>query len=382
MPRFIPIKEVVRLPMLGSFDHLERSKGRYLTWSKYVWQDMDMNVIKVPIRQVFHINKRTNTIELPCNFLQLCSVNVIDKCGVFYPVYRNESLKGVDIVDIAADKDCACEYKCGYKMCNTIKGYEAVRSCKSDYTPDGEVIEFDCVDRKAIDDQGFLYEQTQYPLRVYYSGVWTETVLHTENKKLCQIEVDEHGCACDTEENINNICGCCGIDEQIPFGGDANTPPNANDKTWIYYCNSKLDWFSTQCGNYPYGMNPHCNNIYNISELGNRLIFPHNFGFDKVMIRYYADINLNDLQIPFMAVDTFVMGLKWWDKKYSNNPSDLKLAEVFGRQYALMKFGLLKELNKYRIEELGKIFTPPKYIPSNILSRSGLLFGYGWNNTF
>ena len=48
-----------------------------------------------------------------------------------------------------------------------------------------------------------------------------------------------------------------------------------------------------------------------------------------------------------------------------------------------MKFGLLRELNKYRIEELGKIFTPPKFIPSNILSRSGYFFGYGFdNNTF
>lgn len=382
MSRFIHIDDVIKLPMLGERDYLMRNKGRYKTWAKYVWQDMEMSTFKSPIREVFHINKRTNTIDLPCSFLELCSVNVIDKCGVFWPVYLNDKLHD-DIVDIPSDNNCACEYKCGYKMCNTIKGYEAVVTCKKDFNPDGTEVSFTCVDRKAIDNQGFFYEQTQYPLRVYLSGVWTETVLHTENKKLCKIEVDENGCACDSKDNIEKICGACGIGNLIPTGGDANTPPNKNDNTWIYYCNSKLDWFSTQCGSYPHGMNRNCNNIYNISELGDRLIFPHNFGYDKVMIRYYADANMNDLQIPFLAVDTFVMGLKWWDKKYSNNPKDIQLSELFGKKYALMKFGLLRELNKYRIEELGKIFTPPKFIPSNILSRSGYFFGYGFdNNTF
>jgi len=368
MGRFTHINEVVKLPMLGDSDYLMRSKGRFLTWSKLVWQDMELSTIKTPRRQLFEINKRTNTIDLPCGFTQLCSVNIIDKNGLFYPVYRNDRLHD-DITEVAAADDCACEYKCGYKMCNTIKGYEAVVSTKCDKTPAGADIEFECVDRKAIDDNGFLYEQTQYPLRVYMSGVWTETVLHTENKKLCKVEVDEHGCCCDTEENINAICNACGIsgDYTPPVGGTASCPPDKNDKTWIYYCNSKADWFGVQCGNYPSGLSSECNNIYNISELGNRLIFPHNFGYDKVMVRYYVDVNLSELQIPTIAVDTFVMGLLWFDNKYSTNLKKRALANGFGNDYARMKFGLLRELNKYRIAELGKIFTPPRIIPSYVL---------------
>lgn len=379
MSRFVPINEVVMLPMLGNHDYLQRSKGRFLTWSKFVWQDMEMSVVKNPVRQMFKINKRTNTIDMPCNFLQLCSVNVKVN-GVFYPVYLNDKLHD-DLVDISASKDCACENKCGYKMCNTIKGYEAVVSVKSDYMPDGTAIDFNCVDRKAIDDNGFLYEELQYPERIYVSGVWTTTEKKTEKKKLCKVEVDENGCCMDTEENITNVCNSCGIsDYNPPVGGTANCPPNKHDKTWIYYCNSKADWFGVQCGSYPSGLQKECNNIYNISELGNRLIFPHNFGFDEVMIRFYADITTNNLMIPFIAVDTFAMGLKWYDKKFDDRGQNL--AQVYGKQYALMKFGLVKELNKYRIEELGKIFAAPKYIPSYTLGRQGIYSenDYGRNN--
>lgn len=378
MARFMHINEVIKLPMLGDGDYLMRSKGRFLTWSKLVWQDMELSIIKTPRRQFFEINKRTNTVDMPPEFTQLCSVNIMDKYGVFYPVYKNDRLHD-DMIETASAKDCACEYKCGYKLCNTIKGYEAIVSTKCDKTPEGEDIEFECVDRKAIDDNGFFYEQTQYPKRIYLSGVWTETIKYTENRKLCKVQVDANGCCCDTEENEAAICNSCGShDNNIPVGGTANCPPEENDKTWIYYCNTKMDWFGVQCGGYPFGLRSECNNIYNISELGNRLIFPHNFGHDKVMVRYYVDTNLNDLQIPLIAVDTFIMGLLWFDNKYSHNPKKQAAAANFGNQYARMKFGLLRELNKYRIAELGKIFTPPKYIPSYTLgSDNSFFFGMG-----
>lgn len=362
MPKFIHINEVIKLPMLGDQDYLFRSKGRLLSWSKFVYQDMDLSVMKVAVREEFQINKRTNSIQLPKNTLQLSSVNIRHN-GVYWPVYRNEKISD-DIVEIGASKDCACEHKCGYKLCNTIKGYEAVTSTKSDFLPDGTPISFTCIDRK-VTDKGFLLEVTQKPLRVYVSGVWTDTVLDTEEKFLCSVEVDDNGCVCDTEENINAVCGTCVSKSggNIPVGGTAELPPCEGDDTWIYWCNSKLDWFSTQCGGGCFGKKEF-NNIYNISELGDRLIFPANFGFDKVMIRYYVDVKLQDMQIPFIAVDTFVTGLLWFDHKYSTDMNKQKLAELFGSRYAKMKFGLLRELNKYRIAELGQIFSPQTYIPS------------------
>ncbi len=386
MSRFIPLSEALDLPLLGNRDYLKRAKGHLLTWAKYVYPDLNITTLKIARRQIFKINKRTNTVDMPCEFSQLCSVNVKDHCGNFLPVFLNDRLHD-DLVDIAADKDCACEYKCGYKMCNTIKGYESIVCIKSDYLPTGAAIDFKCVDRKAIDNQGFFYEEKQYPQRIYHSGVWVDTIKHTETIKLCKVEVDEHGCCCDTDVNVEAICNSCGITDnnyRPPLGGTADCPPNKHTDTWIYYCNSKLDLFWTQCGGFPIGFNRECNNIYNISELQDRLIFPWNFGHDSVMIRFYEDVDLNKLQIPLIAVDTFVMGLLWWDTRFSMNKNEQLLSIGFGKQYATMKFGLLKELNKYRIAEIGQILSPKAYIPSYVLGINNLWypqgFGYFFNN--
>ncbi len=357
MARFISLNEALDIALLGNDDVLKRSKGRLLKWAKYVYQDLNLSSMRIARREFFEINKRTNTVDLPCEFLKLSSVNVMDHNGVIYPVWRNDRLHD-DMVDISAKKDCACEKGCSYKVCNTVKGYEAVISTKSDYLPNGDPISFTCVDRKAIDDNGFLYEETQYPLRQYLSGVWTDTILYTEQKKLCKLETDDNGCICDTEENINAVCGCLST-ESIPYGGTSLTPPCEGVNTWKYYCNSKLDWFMYQCGCFDY-MN--CANIYNISELGDRLIFPSNFPFDKVLIRYYADVDLRNMQIPFIALDTFVAGLKWWDVRFNDKKQNI--APIYEVNYTKLKWGLLGELNKYRLAELRMISTPPTIMPS------------------
>jgi len=381
MSRFFKVEEAVRLRLLGNEDYQQRDKGRLLSWAKYVWQDMNLTTVKKTVRKRFAINKKTNTVDLPCSFLKLSSVSVMDKCGIEYPVYRNQSLHD-DIVDVSAAKDCACEYNCGNELCSLIKGYEAVVSTKEDKNPDGSDVSFECIDRKCIDDQGFFYEQLQYPKRIYEDGVWTETVLFTEDRKLCKVEVDENGCCCDTEENVNAVCTACGIENVNSslccIGGTAMEPPNDACNTWIYYCNRKLDWFSIQCGGYPYCLKS-CNNIYNISELGDRLIFPSNFGWDDVIIRWYDDTGLKDLEIPIVAIDTFVVGLMWWDCRFNDRKQNL--AGVYGSQYATLKFGLLKELNKYRIAELQMIMAPPVYVPSYIVGTSNQYEG-GYRNIY
>lgn len=370
MSRFFTPKEAIELRLLGNRDYQKRDRMRLLSVAKYVYQDLNLNVIKQARRQYFKVDKNTNSVILPCSNLQLSSVSVVDKCGIVYPVYRNGNVKNSDIVDVAAAKDCACEFKCGYELCNTIKSYEATIETLTDKNPDGTDVSFECVSRKGVDAQGFFYEQKQYPKRIYEAGVWTETILYTEDIKMCKVEVDENGCVCDTEQNINSVCEACSIKANNSnlccIGGDANTPPNDTCNTWIYYCNNKMDWFGTQCGCFPY-MDPE-SNYYNISELGNRIIFPSNFGWDKVLVRWYEDLSLSEIKIPIIAIDTFIMGLMWWDKMF--NDKEQALAANYGNQYATLKFGLIKELNKYRIAELQMIVAPPRYVPSYINGRT------------
>lgn len=384
MSRYLSASECIEIALLGNLDFLKRDKGRLMKWSKYVYQDMNLTSLKIARRERFAINKKTNSIDLPCNFLQLSSVDVEDECGNLYPVYRNDNIKDSDIVDVGASKDCACEFGCAHKLCNTIKSYEAIVSTKTDKYPNGDDVSFECIDRKGIMGDKF-YEETQYPLRQYVSGVWINTIRHTEQRVLCEVEIDENGCVCDTEENINRVCGSCGIDNnnqsQCCIGGTANCPPKENCDTWIYYCDNKMEWFGLQCGQYPY-FKKGCNNVYNISELGDRLIFPHNFGWDKVIIRWYPDSGLNEIKIPMIAVNTFIMGLKWWDCQF--NDKKQKEAAIYGQKYAVMKFGLLRELNKYRLAELRMILSPPMFVPSNVLDRAynrlnGVTpYGYGY----
>lgn len=382
MAKFFTPSQAVDLRLLANGDFLKRDKGRLLTWSKYVWQDLNLSTVKRAVRHRYAINKKTRSIDMPCEFLRISSINVEDECGNEIPIYKNENLKGLDIVDVSAAKDCACEFSCGHKLCNTIKGYEAIVSTKTDKNPDGSAVSFECIDRKAIDNQGFFYEQLQYPKRIYEDGVWVETILFTEDRKLCKVEIDENGCCCDTESNIEAVCTACGIKDVNPdyccIGGNASEAPNKDCDTWTYYCNTKLDWFMVQCGCYQYLHSDNCN-VYNISELGDRIIFPHNFPWGKVIVRWYEDTGLNDLQIPIIALDTFIMGLMWWDCQFNDKKQALEAK--YGSSYAKRKFGLIKELNKYRIKELGKIFTPAVFVPSSIQGRTNQYEG-GYRNNF
>jgi hypothetical protein len=363
MPRFEHISSVVKSLCLRSGDILQRNKGLYLDCANDTWNDMNLTTVKQSKREIFKINKRTNTIDLPCNYLDIASVSIIDHHGVIWPLYLNDRLHK-DLVVVDAMKDCACEKKCGYALCNIVKGYEAIVSTKSDFLPNGSPVSFSCVDRKAVDKNGFFYSECQYPQRIYTNGVWTNTILFTETKTLCKVELDENGCICDSEENEKNIFHCCGIvtNDGIPFGGDANSfCGDQSVDTWKYFASSQIQWFGVQCGSFN-----HCRdgfrNIYNIEEGEKRLIFPHDFVFKEVLVRWYYDVDLKDMYIPIVAKQTFMTGLQYFSVE--NNDKKQGLANIYGAKYSRQKWGLFLELNKNTIDNMRMTLNPPIYVPS------------------
>lgn len=360
--KLFKVKDVIEFPMLANEDLLKRSKGRMLKWAPLVFNDLNLGVIRKAVREEFVINRRTNTVDLPCDSQYLCSVSVVIG-GCIHPLYANDHLHD-DLVVIPAEKDCNCEYNCGFKLCNTIKGYEAVTSVKSDINPDGSPVSFTCVDRVAVDKNGFLYSQRQYPLRQYVNGVWTSTVLYTENSTGCQLECDHNGCICDTESNIDLCCHACGIGTStIPVGGTADTPPNAFVNKWIYYCNSKMNFLAIQCGQHPILREGFCN-TYSLSEQGDRLIFPPHFPFDKVMIRFYITPDLSNIEVPLIAVPAFITGLKWYDVRWNDKKQQLE--QKYGNDFNQAKWGLFGLLNKYTLAEYAQMLCPHRHIPSYI----------------
>lgn len=372
MSTFINLDDAIDLILLGNNDLLQMGKMRLRKFARFVYDDLQLSVIKQPKRQFFQIDKRTNSVVLPCTMSELSSVSVVDRHHNIYPVWRNEKLTG-DIVDIAAGRDCACEHNCGYKLCNTMKSYEAITTVETDKLPDGSDISFTCVSRKSIDKGGNLIEQVQFPERVYEEGVWTDTILKTETKHLCAVEVDSNGCLCDTKENIDLVashCGCntgCGSNG-IPCGGDASNPPcnDSNIDTWKYYCNTKLDWFGVQSGCEVGAMNP-MRNIYNISEEGNRLIFPHDFVHDKVLVRFYEPTNVADIKLPSIAITALTSGLKWYSIRFDDNKRALAIS--WEQEYSKNKIGLSSMLRRNTIAYWRMVLSTPVFVPSYIIGR-------------
>lgn len=389
MARFEPAFEVIDQLCLLHGDIQRRKKGLFISVANDVWNDLNETTLriakrlKIPVRKDFQLNRRTNSIDLPCNSNRVSSVNVVDECGIIHPVYRNLSIHD-DIVDVPPEKNCACEHNCGYKLCNTVKGYVAVQSTKSDSLPNGSPINFACIDRMAVDKNGVVYKETQYPKRIYTNNVWTDTILFTESKKLCECETDDNGCICDTERNLNILCESCGIrasegnispqHHSECVGGTAMTPPNPNCNEWTYYCDNKMDWFTVQCGCERHGIRREFNNIYNIGENGKRLVFPPNFGFEKALVRFYEDIPIEDLLIPYIAKQTYMSGILSF--AYEMNPEMGQIGEAYSAKYSRYKWGLFTELNKMRISELGNTIAPAAYVPSYMDHRSDRRFWF------
>lgn len=389
MARFESIESVVDSLLLRSGDISRRKKGLFLDVAQDVWNDLNETTLRVakrvliPVRKEFQVNKRTNSIDMPCNLNRLASVNVVDECGTIHPVYRNLSLHD-DIISVPPEKNCACEHNCGYKLCNTIKGYVAVQTTQSDVLPNGNPITANCISRIAVGKNGVVYKENQFLERVYTDGIWTNTIVQTESIQLCECETDDHGCLCDTEENINRVCASCGIrnfeDNIAPrnktecVGGTAMCPPNPNCNEWTYYCDNKMDWFTVQCGCEHRGIGRDFHNIYNIGENGKRLIFPHDFGFEKALVRFYEDISLENLVIPYIAKETFMTGILWF--AYEHNPEMAQMAQMYGQQYSRQKWGLFTELNRMRIAELGNTIAGKSHVPSYMDHREDRLYRY------
>jgi len=364
MGRFIPISEAIEDASLFGDDILQQLKMRYHRLAKYVWDDLNLTTVKNATRVLLDVNKRTNTVDLPCNYLDLSGVSIMNENGSFTPVFMNQKLHD-DLVDVNAGGRGNCT--CNYELCNMIKGYEGITSYVTAPLPDGNTQQFTCITRRGFLD-GHYYEEKQAPQAIYTDGVWTSTQVVTTNTQLCALKTDKKGCVTDCEENYDAILACshCAVpnNQKVAIGGDSWLPPSPNVNTWIYYCSSKADIYSTQCG--CYFSRGNCrnqfNDIYNISELGNRLIFPKNFGHKKVLIRYYESVPLEKMTIPFIAVPTFIMGLKYYYTLYNDNMQ--RLNDGYNVKYAKMKWGLLGELNKYTVKELGSMFAQKTYMPS------------------
>ena len=72
------------------------------------------------------------------------------------------------------------------------------------------------------------------------------------------------------------------------------------------------------------------------------------------MVRYFEDVNLKDLRIPFIAVPTFITGLKWYDTRWDDKKQNI--ANNYEVHFSKQLWGLGAELEKCTVKELSEIF--------------------------
>ncbi len=352
MSRFLTARQLAEQATFLNRDYQQVNRMRFNKLvADFVFPDLQIDVVKEPKREFLYINKRTNSIDKPCDSVAISSVSWVDCWGIIHPVYRNETLHN-DIIDLGAKKDCACT--CNHNLCNMIKGYESVITYVDAEMPDETITTFTCVSRKWYAPDGTYFSQTQAPQRTYEDGEWTDTVLATTNVELCKLEVDANGCATDCENNYRLVtsCGCNFYNFQ---NCPVYVPPILDNYTLAQnYAIECGAWFARPCA---------FNNIYNINDEGNRLIFPHDFGFDRVLIRYYRNVPQQEMKIPFVLGFAATCGIMYYDIAFdqTKNPNMINFWE---RKYIDAKFGGLQELNKYNQAELFQMLNPPAYIPS------------------
>jgi len=233
-----------------------------------------------------------------------------------------------------------------------IKGYESIITEVEAEMPDSSIQTFTCTSRKYYDTDGTYYEQTQAPQREYESGEWVDTVLATTDTELCKLELTDTGCVreCDENYRLVNSCGC------TLNGNDSATMPTVTYDGYrlsTAYAIERGRWFSLPCQGF--------NNIYNINDLGDKLIFPHDFGFDRILLRYYSDVPMKEMKVPFVAAYAFICGIMFYNIAFDNKQQ--QLAAILSMKYSRAKFALIQELNKFTQQESIEIMSPYVYVP-------------------
>jgi len=352
MPKFLTIRQLADQAtfLVKDYQQINRMRFNKLA-ADFVFPDFEFEVVKEAKREYLYVNKRTNTIELPCDCIQVSSLSWVDQYGRLHPIYRNTSLHD-DIVDFGAKRDCACT--CSGDLCNMIKGYESVITYVDAEMPDTTTETFTCVNRKWYSADGTYYEQTQAPQRVYESGEWVTTEVVTTDTELCKLELTETGCVRDCEENYAAVtsCGCSW------YGDDCCGTPPALKSVDGYtlstaYAIESGRWFSLPCAGF--------NNIYNINDQGDKLIFPYDFGFDRVLLRYYSNVPMQEMKVPFAAAYAFICGIMFYNIAFDDKQQ--QMAMVLSMKYSRAKFALIEELNKYNQQEVLEIMSPYTYVP-------------------
>lgn len=333
-PRFITIEELVKGMLRREKDLTGIDKLLYKSVAKDIYKELNLASIKVPIRLWMNVDKRTNSITLPDNFMNFSSIE-IEECGVRVPVIINTNLLS-DIVDVSNIPDCGCDCGCQSETCSSIKNYELIQEEISIIMPDSTVKVFTETTRKKLNKDGTIVIETIKPVQQFDNGTYVGVVMETNDEFFCHVEVLPCGCVAQTKEN-DDICYSCTA--AISFGVDCG-------------CNITPDHLMRKHHDERY-RHPE----YNFSQEGDRIIFHHPFHYDRVLISYYANTKTKDILLPIIAMRAMVAGIKADMEPYDKRAVKWK-ADSWEDKYIRAKRVLMDQLNPINITKFNTQITP------------------------
>lgn len=284
-PRFTTIQEIVKGILRREKDFAGANKLLYESIAKDLYKELNLTSIRATERRFIKVDKRTNSITLPNNYLKLSSICEIDACGKQVPMVINTNLTS-DIIDISTVNDCGCECGCQSELCSHIKNYELIQEEVSITMPSNSVQIFTGTLRKKINNDGSYVTEKIWPTQKYDNGVYVAVVMETTEEFNCKVELLPCGCVKPTQENEDKVVACAGADSyQVDCGC------NINPGYLFHHDHIK---------------HPQ----YNFSEEGDRITSDCFYKCDYVLVRYYVNNKTKDILIPYFARKAMVSGIK------------------------------------------------------------------------
>ncbi len=326
-PRFITIRELVRGIIRREKDFTGADMLLMESIAKDIYRELNLGSIRNPVRRIISVDKRTNSIQFPDDYMTFSSISEIDECGRIEPLIINTNIKS-DIVDISLVPDCGCECGCKSNLCSSIKNYELIQEDISIVMPNDTIQVFTATTRKKIMNDGSYVMETITPTQQFTDGVYTGVTMVTKDEFLCKLELEDCGCIKHCLDNEDAVNSCS----------------NARDYT--------VDCGCTLC---PKGDS----NTYNFSEEGDRIQIDSRFRYDSVLLRYYPDKKTKDILVPIVARRTLVSGIKAEQVKFDEKATQFRIA-FWATEYNKDAFALRSLLNLVNLKTFYRNTTPKR----------------------
>lgn len=326
-PRFITIENIVKGILLREKDFAGADKLMLMAIAKDLYKELNLGSIRNPVRRMIEVDKRTNSINFPDDYMTFSSISEIDECGRIEPLIINTNIKS-DMVDISLVHDCGCECGCQSQLCSAIKNYEIIQEDISIIMPDSSTQIFTATKRKKILSDGSYVMETVAPVQKFDNGVYVAVVMETTDEFLCHLEMNDCGCIKHTHHNEEAVNNCS----------------NARD-------------YNTDCGctECPRGDR----NTYNFSEEGDRIQLDSRFRCDHVLLRYYADLPTKDILVPIIARKSMVSGIKSEQVKFDDKATQFKIA-LWASEHNKDQIVLRDKLNQISLKKFLRNITPKR----------------------